>query len=164
MLHRKINRGTPPPLFERIVNEKGQRSGTLLDAQQLQDSIIAELSTILSTRCTVRKVIYQDHIQTIPFFGFPDFFGLSDLSQFDGSNPQEWPMIALSLQTTIQAAEPRLKHIQVKLEHYNPVEQVLSIRVSAVLETPYLLKEIHFPLEVQYRFSSLQGEKDRAVA
>lgn len=165
MLQRKIKRGTLPPLFDRIVDDNsGQEGLKLLNGQQLQDSIIDELSTILNTRCTVRKVVYQDHIQDIPLFGFPDFFGLSDFNYFDGANPQEWPMIARSVETAIQAAEPRLKDIQVKIEKYNPIEQTLSLMVSAILEELHLQKEIHFPLELSHTPSSLHQERAKAVA
>ena len=150
MLQRKINRGTLPPLFDRIVDDKNEWVGNqLLNTQQLQESIVYELSLILNTRCTVRKVVYEDHIQTIPLFGFPEFFGLGDLSDFDGVNSQEWPTIALFIETAIQAAEPRLKDIRVQIESYSPVEQSLSITVSAFIVEHNLLKEIHFPLELQ---------------
>ncbi|MBA3813699.1 MAG: type VI secretion system baseplate subunit TssE [Alphaproteobacteria bacterium] len=165
MLQRKINRGVSPPLFDRIVDDKNEWLGNqLLDAQQLKDSIVEELSIILNTRCTVRKVIYQDHIQTIPMFGFPDFFGLEDLSNFDGSNPGEWPAAALSIETAIQAAEPRLRDIRVRVESYSHVEQTLFIQVSAFIEESHLLQEIHFPLALQHRPQSSHRGEHKAVA
>lgn len=165
MLQKKINRGTPPPLFERIVDEKNEWMGNqFLNAQQLQESIVDELSLILNTRCTVRKAIYQDHIQTIPLFGYPDFFGLSDFSHFDGTNSQEWPMAALCIETAIQAAEPRLKDIRVKIDKFSASEQKLFISVSAFIEGFQLLKEIHFPLELHHEPQSSHrgGQKTAA--
>src|ERR1700722_57732 len=93
---RKINRGTPPPLFDRIVDDRaeGDVGGQLLDAKEFKESIVRELSVVLNTRCTVRKVIYQDHMETISLFGRPDFCGLGYFSYFDGANPQEWPTAA----------------------------------------------------------------------
>jgi type VI secretion system lysozyme-like protein len=159
MLQRKINRGVSPPLFDRIVDEKNvEQGGQLLNAQQLQDSIVYELSVILNTRCTLRKVIYQDHIQTIPLFGFPDFFGLGDFSNFDGDNPGEWPTAALFIETAIQAAEPRLKDIRVRVESYSRIEEMLFVTISAFIEDSHLLKEIHFPLALQHRPQSPQGQ------
>lgn len=162
MLQRKINRGTLPPLFDRIVEDKnGWVRDQLLNAKELQESIVNELSIILNTRCTVRKVIYQDHVQTIPLFGFPDFFGLSDFSNFDGSNAQEWPTVALFLETAIKAAEPRLIDIRVTIENYDPIDQRLYVSVSAFIKDSKLLKEIHFPLALNH---SPHKEASKAVA
>ncbi|MBS0271136.1 MAG: type VI secretion system baseplate subunit TssE [Proteobacteria bacterium] len=148
MKRNKINKGTLPPLFDRIIEDKsGQGRGQqLLNAQQLKDSIIHELSIALNTRCTVRKVIYKDHIETIPFFGMPDFFGLGDFSGFDGENSQTWPSIAHFIQTAIHAAEPRIKDVRVTIEGYDSINQSLSIDVAASLKESKLISEIHFPL------------------
>lgn len=151
MLQRKINRGVLAPLFHRIVDEKESAIGVqFLNPQQLQDSIVEELSLILNTRCTVRKVTYKDHMQTLSLFGFPDFFGLGDFSNFDAANAGEWPTIALYLRTAIQAAEPRLREVYVKVDTFNTVDQKLCVTVKAFLEEGKLLKEIHFPLEIQH--------------
>jgi len=158
MLQRKIHRGVLAPLFDRIVDEKdGAIGNQFLNSKEVQESIVTELSLILNTRCTVRKVIYRDHIQTIPLFGFPDFFGLSDFSNFDGANPAEWSAIALSIQTAIEAAEPRLGNVFVKVENFSSVEQKLFVSISAVIEESKLLKEIHFPLEIYFAAQSAKA-------
>ena len=90
-------------------------------------------------------------MQLIPLFGFPDFFGLGDLSNFDGANPSEWPVAALFIETAIQAAEPRLKDIRVRIDHFSLCDQTLFVTVSGIIEESHLLKEIHFPLELQHR-------------
>ena len=158
MKQNKIIRGTLPPLFDRIVqDENGVTLGNkLLNEQELKESIIQELSLILNTRCTVRKVIYEGHMQMIPLFGFPDFFGLGDFSYFDGANAQEWPKAARLIETAIEAAEPRLQNIRVKIESFESVNQTLHIEVLASMEENHLLKEIHFPLSLQQRQSSSQ--------
>lgn len=150
MKRNKIIRGTLPPLFDRIVTDRtGEGIEThLLNAQQLKDSIIQEVSTILNTRCTVRKVIYKDHMVTIPLFGMPDFFGLGDFSYFDASNSQDWSLAASYLESAIRAAEPRLKNIVVAIDNYDSVNQTLFVTVSADLKDNKLLKEIHFPLSL----------------
>lgn len=152
MKQNKINKGALPPLFDRIINDKTDEGcGTqLLDADQLKESIMKELSIVLNTCCTVRKVIYEDHLETIPLFGLPDFFGVGDFSYFDGSNPQEWPNISLFVQTAIQAAEPRLEKIHVRVEKYDSLNQALSIDVFASLKDAKLIKEIHFPLTLSH--------------
>jgi type VI secretion system lysozyme-like protein len=148
----KINKGTLPPLFDRIVDDRsGWVPPSLLNAEEVRDSIIQELTLVLNTRCTVRKVIYQDHIETIPLFGFPDFFGLADFSYFDATNPQEWPRTALLIETAIQLAEPRLINIRVKVESYDSINQVLFVMVYASIKEGKLFKEIHFPLTLQQR-------------
>lgn len=164
MVQRKINKGVPPPLFDRIVDDKNERQGPqLLDARELQESIVSELSILLNTRCTIRKVIYQDHIQTISLFGFPDFFGLGGFSDFDGANPGEWPAAALSIETAIQAAEPRLKDIRVRIDDFSFVEETLFVTVSAFIEESHVLKEIHFPLALQHRPQASHREKNKVA-
>lgn len=161
MKRQKIIRGTPPPLFDRIVDDKAGLlpSSHLMNEKELQNSIMNEVAIILNTRCTVRKVIYEDHIETIPFFGLPDFFGLGDFSYFDGSNQQDWPKAARFIGTAIQAAEPRLKNINVGVDSYDPVGLSLHVTVSAVMKENDTLKEIHFPLALQHNPSNAEKKK-----
>ena len=158
MQQRKINRGTLPPLFDRIVDDKWdeKQGGQLLNTQELKNSIIHELSIILNTRCTVRKAIYEDHIETIPFFGSPDFFGLNDSNTFEGANSQEWPKIARFVETAIRAAEPRLTNIHVQVDSYDGINQALYITVLASMKERHLFKEIQFPLTLFNISASLQ--------
>ncbi len=156
MQRNKIHRGTLPPLFDRIIDDKMEADlgGQLLTAEDLKNSIVNEISLILNTRCTVRKVIYEDHIESIPFFGLPDFFGLGDFSYFDGSSSQEWPSIARFVETAIQAAEPRLENVSVTVEGYDSINQILSTTVSASVKKSHLLKDIHFSLPLSHQPSS----------
>ena len=158
MKNKKMMRGTLPPLFDRIVDDKNDVGfrHQLLNTKDLQSSIIQELSIILNTRCTVRKVIYDDHIDTIPFFGLPDFFGLGDFSYFDGTNTQHWPQIARFIETAIQAAEPRLQDIYVQVERFDSLNQSLIVAVSAMMKEGTLVKEMHFPLNLRYWGNSSQ--------
>ena len=151
MKKQKIIRGTPAPLFDRIVDDKNNLLPTshLLNEKELINSIINELSLILNTRCTVRKVIYEDHMETIPFFGLPDFFGLGDFSYFDGSNNLDWPQAAAFISTAIQAAEPRLQNISVGVDSYDSLRFALHVTISAVMKQNDTLKEIHFPLAIE---------------
>ena len=151
-MQHKINRGALPPLFERIIDPKLGMVVPLplLDATALRESIIRELSLILNTRCTVRNVLYEAHFETISLFGMPDFFGLGDLSEFDGSNSDTWLSIARHLEISIQAAEPRLDNIRVAVEAYDRTNQVLDIVVHASVKNSPLLQEIHFPLALSH--------------
>src|SRR3989338_1193438 len=152
MKKNKIQRGVLPPLFDRIIQPKGGKDfeSALLDAKGLQESIIRELGLMLNTRCTLRKVVYDGHIEEIPLFGMPDFLGLEDFSDFDASNPQEWPKTAIVIETAIRAAEPRISNVHVKIDKYDAASQSLSVTVTASLRETKLLKEIHFPLTFQH--------------
>jgi len=149
-----LKRGASPPLFDRIVDPKlGMPTPpALLDAAQMRESIIRELTAVLNTRCTVRNVLYQKHFESIAFFGMPDFFGLQDLSapEFDGSNSNQWPRAARAIQMAIQAAEPRLENVRVSVESYDPSRQQLSIIVRASLKHMSQTEEIHFPLALAH--------------
>ena len=147
----KISKGALPPLFDRIVIDHSGvgREDSLYDEREYEASIIREVSIILNTRCTVRKAIYKDHEDTIPFFGMPDFFGLDDFSYFDATNTDDWPEIINYIQTAILAAEPRLKDVTVKINSYDSLNQDLYVFVSGTLKDQQLLKEINFPLTIQ---------------
>ncbi len=151
MKQNKINKGTLAPLFDRIVDYNNNVDGAiqLLNAEELKQSIIDEVSLILNTRCTVRKVVYEDHLEIIPLFGLPDFFGLVDFSYLEGDNPQEWSTVGRYIETAIMAAEPRLQHIFVEVENYDSVNQALFVTVSASIKDSKLIKDIHFPLTLQ---------------
>ena len=151
MKPRKIMRGSVPPLFNRIVGDESNQGidSRLLSEQELEESIIYELSILLNTRCTLRKSIYENHIETIPFFGYPDFYGLGGFSYFNGSNSQTWPQISRFVETAIQMAEPRLQNIHVKVENYDVVTQTLSVAVTADIVHVTLFKSIHFTLRLK---------------
>jgi len=148
--------GALPPLFDRIVGHPmGMASAQpLLDAEGLRQSIVHELSLMLNTRCTVRRVIYENHLETIPLFGLPNFLGLADFSYFDASNEEDWSKIARFVETAIQAAEPRIDDVHVKVASYDPSSQSVTVDVHAVLKKGYPLKDIHFPLTLASQTSS----------
>ncbi len=151
-MQNKIKRGALPPLFDRIIDPKLGMTlePTLLDAEGVRESIIRELSLILNTRCTVRSVLYDAQIDTVALFGMPDFFGLGDLSEFDGSNEAEWTRIARHVEVAIQAAEPRLDNVRVAIEAYDPTRQVLETIVYASVKNVPSLQKIHFPLTLNH--------------
>ena len=159
MKHKHVSRGILPSLFDRIINDPMgiQIPKQFLTPKDLQVSIIADLSLILNTRCTVRKVIYEGHRETIPLFGFPDFFGLEDYSDVKGDDSKEWPKMAQFIETTIQEADPRLDNIRVSIEQYDSFTQNLSIRVHASVKDIPELKDIHFPLILTHKSAEALG-------
>ncbi len=159
-----MNRGTLSPLFDRIVDDRAEtgRGRQLLTADELKASIIHEVSVVLNTRCTVRKIIYEDHIETIPLFGLPDFFGLEDWSNLGAGDTQEWAKAARFLETAIQAAEPRLTNIRVTIEAYDPLTQTLSTRVYGSVKEHHEIKEFHFPLALSHKPSEVSQKKSAA--
>lgn len=153
MRQHTLKRGTPPPLFDRIIDPKlGMPAPPiLLDFTALKESILQELSLILNTRCTVRQVLYADHLNIIALFGMPEFFGLPDFSVSDfASNAQEWPKIARSIKVAIEAAEPRLSKVRVTVEGYDPLQQRLSIIVRGSVKHTTPVQDIHFPLSLSH--------------
>ena len=154
MQHTPLKRGTSSPLFDRIIDPKLGMTAlpALLDGEGLRASIVRELSLVLNTRCTVQKILYEAHFETISLFGMPDFFGLRDFSapEFDGSNTQEWPQAARAIEMAIQAAEPRLDNIRVTIEGYDATTQTLATIVQASLKHSAQQEAIHFPLSLTH--------------
>lgn len=159
-----MNRGTLAPLFDRIIDDRMEtsRGSQLLTANELKASIVHEISVILNTRCTVRRIIYEDHIETIPLFGLPDFFGLEDWSDLGAGSTQDWAKAARFLETAIQAAEPRLTNIRVTVEAYDPLTQTLSTRVYGSVKENHEIKEFNFPLTLSHKSSDVSKKKSAA--
>jgi|RifCSP16_2_1023846.scaffolds.fasta_scaffold316854_1 type VI secretion system protein len=94
-------------LLSRMAHERGK-------APEVRQSILAHLRKLLNTRC--------GEAPSAPMLGLPDF---SDLAH---SFPDALALLERSVQATIEAFEPRLRHVNV---HHVPLgEGELRIRLE----------------------------------
>lgn len=149
-------RGDLAPLFDRIIDDPMGISTPkqFLTPADLRLSIVNNIALVLNTRCTVRKVYYEQSMETVALFGFPDFFGLGDFSYFNASDTGAWPEIARFIEMAIQAAEPRVEDIHVTVESYDSTTQTLVTAVDARVKKGEEIKNIHFPLTLAHQESS----------
>lgn len=149
-------KGDLAPLFDRIIDDPmGIATPKLfLTPADLKLSIVNNIALVLNTRCTVKKVYYEDSMEALALFGFPDFFGLGDFSYFNASDTAEWPEIARFIELAIQVAEPRVEEIHVVVEAYDSSTQTLVTAVSATVKHSEEVKNIHFPLTLAHQETS----------
>lgn len=139
--------GVKPPLFDRIKErDDGGNYHELLDENGLRESLQQELSIMMDSRVSVRKVRYEDHIFSIPVYGAPDFMGLVDFSYFDAQNNSQWKDIQKYLKTAIEAIEPRLTRVVVRILQYDPEYQELYVEVHGQTNLGSSTQDVVFPM------------------
>ncbi|RZI45691.1 type VI secretion system baseplate subunit TssE [Candidatus Finniella inopinata] len=143
--------GAKPPLFDRLIDdnpvEKIDPSHKLvLTTRQLIESIQREIGAILGTRLTAKNADYDDLIQNPLNFGLPSLFGFQDFQSFDASSPSQWGRICQLCQRAINAFEPRISDVQVKVDQFNKLKQSLEIQVTGTIRLEKFREVVHFPV------------------
>ena len=143
-------RGAPAPLFDRIkVDPQAGRIGSsLLNKNEVIASVIQEISLMLNARCTVRRRLYESHIDDVLVYGMPDMLGLPDFSYFDAANEQDWAMASKLLEITISSIEPRMQTVKVKITNFDTKTQELVVEVSGTVKSGPVTQDIRFPLSL----------------
>lgn len=141
-------RGAPAPLFDRIKvpsQGKGEKC-SLLNKNEVVASVIKEISLMLNARCTVRRRLYENHIDDVLVYGMPDMLGMPDFSYFDAANEQDWSLASKLLEITISSIEPRIQSVRVKIQNFDVKTQQLTVEVSGVVISGPVTQDIRFPL------------------
>ena len=113
-------------LFDRLLpQDETDTQG--MSIQQLREAVAADLEDLLNSRMAKLDHIIDDYAlvkQSILQFGIIDFVGLST------ANPMDRDKICRSIEASISAHEPRLKHIRVEmlLDENNMGSLCLSIQ------------------------------------
>ncbi len=163
MLDKPNFRGAPAPLFDRIkVNSQGTgTTPTLLNKNEMVTSVIQEISLMLNSRCTVRRRLYESHIDDVLVYGMPDMLGLPDFSYFDAANEQDWALASKLLEITISSIEPRMQSVKVKISNFDTKAQELVVEISGTVKSGSLTQDIRFPLTLSQ--SDYQGSTSKAA-
>ena len=144
--------GFRPTLFDRLlpqddVSTQGQ------SIQKLREAVAADLEDLLNSRLAKLDHIIDDYAwvkQSILQFGIIDFVGLST------ANPMDRDKICRSIEASISAHEPRLKHVRVEmlLDENNMGSLCLSIHAYLNIHVLYLMnidKLYRCYLKTQYK-------------
>lgn len=120
--------GAIAPLFDRLENlnpldlDSG-KDARFLTFDGLSESIMNNLDQILNTRRTAGHDAFNRatsaNVEPISDYAFPDFFGLSDFSFFDGATDIGRRQMAKEITSVITYFEPRL---------HNPTVTIRRIR------------------------------------
>jgi type VI secretion system protein ImpF len=140
-------RGTPVPLFDRLVGGSPESPITpaysrVLPARALRDSVLLDVSRLLNTRCGLRGALRELAKGTVLDYGLPDFSALSAASEGD------LKFLAQSIASQITAYEPRLRNVSVVLLPHasNPKA------VQGVIDASLLIGKVYEPVTFQIEF------------
>ena len=113
-------------LFYRLLPQEEARAQGM-SIQQLREAVAADLEDLLNSRMAMLNHMIDDYVlvkKSILQFGIIDFVGLST------ANPMDRDKICRSIEASISAHEPRLKHVRVEmlLDENNMGSLCLSIQ------------------------------------
>jgi type VI secretion system protein ImpF len=113
-------------LFDRLLPQDEVRAQGM-SIQQLREAVAADLEDLLNSRMATLNHVIDDYLlvkKSILQFGIIDFVGLST------ANPMDRDKICRSIEASISAHEPRLKHVRVEmlLDENNMGSLCLSIQ------------------------------------
>lgn len=135
--------GARASLVERLIDRDPRSSQEarplrILDRRALRESVRRDLGWLLNTRCPLRAHELEGQERTAINYGVPDFSAMSP------QNLDERQRLARNIAHTINAYEPRLKHVRVRVEEFLPDEKSLRVRVDAILSVESIEEPVSF--------------------
>ncbi len=132
------------PLFDRLVDLDPKSKAEVhpvrsLDRAGLRESVRRELERLLNTRISIPARELEGRELTVIDYGIPDFSTYSDANQMD------WKRLEEVLARVIQAFEPRLREVRVRVESYRSQSQRLRARIDAMLVAERVAEPVSFP-------------------
>ncbi len=147
------------PLFDRLVDEQpGQRRESpplrTLDAQGLRESVRRELEDLFNTRISSPAHPSAFRELTVVDYGIPDFAPLGP------QNPDDASQLAALLQRVIQAFEPRLKEVEVKIDVARGGDRGMAATIQGFLDVGEVREPVSFPAFLRERASEVRIDGD----
>ena len=118
--------GYTPGLLDRLL---GAHLG-VLSLEQYKDSVARDLEDLLNTRCALPEELlraYPECARSIVNYGLIDFAGLCLNSAEDRDR------VCTALKVAIERHEPRLRHVQARLERERGSINRISFAITATL-------------------------------
>jgi type VI secretion system protein ImpF len=127
--------GFLPTLFERLSDEAPHRTGEMnplrrWNVEELKASVAADLEALLNTRASLDDShfsLFPEARNSVAGYGMGDFVGLSL------ANSGDRDLICRTLERAIAFHEPRLRHVEVRLETDRSSIGCLQFGINAVL-------------------------------
>lgn len=146
--------GFKTTLFDRLMSEDDLGKG--LSIQALREAVARDLEDLLNSRMGKLDHVIEDFPyakKSILQFGIIDFVGLST------ANPLDRDKICQSIEQSIAAHEPRLRHIQVQMMRDGHNMGALCLSIQAFLNIHPVYEPIVFdallkPTTQQYVISA----------
>ena len=121
----------------------------VLDRSGLRESVRRELNRLLNTRCSIPMHILSEQERSVVNYGIPDFSSLSP------SNSEDQKMLMSIISNTIEAFEPRLRHLRMSVERYMETERALFIKFDAMLIVHSIIEPVSFEVYLQTKTGTM---------
>ena len=150
--------GALAPLFDRLVDENLSvqeeiRPFQTLTRQELFDSITTELSLVLNTRPTAKRLADTQTADTVSDYQFPVFFGLADFSWFEGSNDFSLHQVVRRLEEIITHFEPRLKNPKLRVKDMDKSILGMHVEITGDVLVDEVMERYNFPVTINNLFT-----------
>jgi type VI secretion system lysozyme-like protein len=143
------------PLFDRLVDQAPKlrhevRPARTLDRRGLQESVRRELERLLNTRCPFPAHRLTDRPRSVIDYGLPELTGFSPRSFDDRER------LAVLIRRAIEAFEPRLIEIRVRLEPMPGDDLTLAGSIEALLLTESVPEPVSFETALATRSGKVE--------
>lgn len=140
--------GFAPGLLDRLMCDRAGNGGVVsrLSLEQLKDAVARDLEDLLNTRVALSEELlsaYPECEASIVNYGLVDFAG------FCLSSSEDRARICASLKAAIERHEPRLRHVQARLEQAAGSVNRVSFVITGMLDVFPALEPINFDAVLQ---------------
>ena len=150
----KKREGALAPLFERLVDFDTDALQEpfvqkFYDSEEVKDSIERELLHLLGTKAKIRKEDYLALAKDPLNYALPFMYGTPDFSYFEGTNTEQWQPFSKYVAKAIEAFEPRLSNIGVRVIGVDNQKQFLDIEINAMINFCGFFEEATFAIKMK---------------
>lgn len=138
------------PLFDRLVDRSPKlrhevRPARTLDRRGLRESVRRELERLLNTRCPLPAHRLADRPRSVIDYGLPELTG------FSANRAEDRERLAELIRRAVEAFEPRLAEVRVRLEPVPGDALSLAGHIEAVFQGDSVTEPVSFHTSVETR-------------
>lgn len=150
----KPKRGSKLPILERLINNTAINSyehpqKNLLNRTQILESIISEVTRLLSTRLSATAKNYSFYCNQEYGLGLPWMYGIPDFSSLNPADKNQWGKINILFENAITYFEPRLQNIKVSIDHFDSQNQQLYVSIKGQVVMKEFQQPVAFGVEIK---------------
>ncbi|HWN43458.1 MAG TPA: type VI secretion system baseplate subunit TssE [Thermoanaerobaculia bacterium] len=143
------------PLFDRLVDRAPKlrhevRPARTLDRRGLRESVRRELERLLNTRCPFPAHRLADRPRSVIDYGLPELTG------FSAHRIEDRDRLAELIRRAIEAFEPRLADVRVRLEPVPGDSLSLAGHIEAVFQGDSVTEPVSFHTVVETRSGKVE--------
>lgn len=145
--------GSKSLLFDRLIDDTPQATRehpkkVILNRAQVLESIVSEVGRLLNTRLSATAKIYSQYRDQDYGLGLPWMYGIPDFTSIDPADKTQWARINALFEKAISYFEPRLKNINVSLDHFDGQSQRLYVSIRGQVVMKEFQQPVAFGVEV----------------